>query len=142
MQLTPAAVEQVKALLEGPEPKLLKVGVRNRGCSGLAYNLEYVEKPGAFDELVEQDGVRVLVDSKALFSVIGSEMDWVEDKLNQRFVFRNPNISMWHPSPNFTLVRLLTNNRGAVWMWRVFHGVGIRNAYTTLAIPIQTFGGK
>ncbi|EFX06462.1 iron-sulfur cluster assembly accessory protein [Grosmannia clavigera kw1407] len=92
MHLTPAAVEQIRALLEGPDPKLLKVGVRNRGCSGLAYNLEYVGKPGAFDELVEQDGVRVLVDSKALFSIIGSEMDWVEDKLNQRFVFRNPNI--------------------------------------------------
>lgn len=92
MKLTPAAVEQVRELLEGPEPKLIKVGVKNRGCSGLAYNLEYVEKPGAFDELVEQDGVRVLVDSKALFSIIGSEMDWVEDKLNQRFVFRNPNI--------------------------------------------------
>ena len=46
-----------------------------------------------FDEAVEQDGVKVLVDSKALFSIIGSEMDWVEDKLEQRFVFRNPNIS-------------------------------------------------
>ncbi|CAK7234632.1 Iron-sulfur assembly protein 1 [Sporothrix bragantina] len=92
MRLTPAAVEQVRELLEGPEPKLLKVGVRNRGCSGLAYDLQFVEKPGAFDEMVEQDGVRVLVDSKALFSIIGSEMDWVEDKLNQRFVFRNPNI--------------------------------------------------
>ncbi|CAK7566827.1 MAG: Iron-sulfur assembly protein 1 [Sporothrix epigloea] len=92
MRLTPAAVEQVRELLEGPEPKLIKVGVRNRGCSGLAYDLQYVDKPGAFDELVEQDGVRVLVDSKALFSIIGSEMDWVEDKLNQRFVFRNPNI--------------------------------------------------
>jgi iron-sulfur cluster assembly protein len=59
----------------------------------LAYHLEYVEKPGAFDEEVEQDGVKVLIDSKALFSIIGSEMDWVEDKLNRRFVFRNPNIS-------------------------------------------------
>lgn len=45
------------------------------------------------DESVEQDGVKVLVDSKALFSVLGSEMDWVEDKLSARFVFRNPNIS-------------------------------------------------
>jgi iron-sulfur cluster assembly protein len=52
-----------------------------------------VDKPGAFDEMVEQDGVKVLVDSKALFSIIGSEMDWVEDKLSQRFVFKNPNIS-------------------------------------------------
>ncbi|KAJ9149246.1 Iron-sulfur assembly protein 1 [Pleurostoma richardsiae] len=92
MKLTPSAVDHLRSLLEGPEPKLIKVGVRNRGCSGLAYHLEYVDKPGAFDETVEQDGVRVLIDSKALFSIIGSEMDWVEDKLNQRFVFRNPNI--------------------------------------------------
>lgn len=67
--------------------------MKNRGCSGLAYHLEYVDKAGKFDEAVEQDGVKVLIDSKALFSIIGSEMDWVEDKLNQRFVFRNPNIS-------------------------------------------------
>ncbi|KAM3544551.1 Iron-sulfur assembly protein 1 [Beauveria bassiana] len=92
MKLTAAAVEQLRNLLDQPEPKLIKVGVRNRGCSGLAYHLEYVDKPGAFDETVEQDGVRVLIDSKALFSIIGSEMDWAEDKLSQRFVFRNPNI--------------------------------------------------
>jgi iron-sulfur cluster assembly protein len=94
MHLTPTAVNQIRNLLNQPEPKLIKVGVRNRGCSGLAYHLEYVEKPGKFDEEVEQDGVKVLIDSKALFSIIGSEMDWEEDKLNQRFVFRNPNISM------------------------------------------------
>ncbi|KAK4166731.1 hypothetical protein QBC43DRAFT_205676 [Cladorrhinum sp. PSN259] len=92
MKLTPAAVEHLRALLDQPDPKLIKVGVRNKGCSGLAYHLEYVDKPGAFDESVEQDGVKVLIDSKALFSIIGSEMDWVEDKLSQRFVFRNPNI--------------------------------------------------
>ncbi|KAL6879569.1 hypothetical protein HDV57DRAFT_522121 [Trichoderma longibrachiatum] len=92
MKLTPAAVEQLRSLLNQPEPKLIKVGVRNRGCSGLAYQLEYVDKPGAFDEMVEQDGVKVLIDSKALFSIIGSEMDWAEDKLSQKFVFKNPNI--------------------------------------------------
>ncbi|KAK1709164.1 uncharacterized protein BDZ83DRAFT_592114 [Colletotrichum acutatum] len=92
MKLSPAAVEQLRAMLDQPEPKLIKVGVRNRGCSGLAYHLEYVEKPGSFDEEVVQDGVKVLIDSKALFSIIGSEMDWVEDKLSQRFVFKNPNI--------------------------------------------------
>jgi iron-sulfur cluster assembly accessory protein len=92
MKLTPAAVEQLRTMLDQPEPKLIKVGVRNRGCSGLAYHLEYVDKPGSFDEAVEQDGVKVLIDSKALFSIIGSEMDWAEDKLNQRFVFKNPNI--------------------------------------------------
>jgi iron-sulfur cluster assembly accessory protein len=94
MNLTQGAVKQLRTILDQPEPKLIRVGVRNRGCSGLAYHLEYVEKPGTFDEMVEQDGVKVLIDSKALFSIIGSEMDYVEDKLNQRFVFRNPNISM------------------------------------------------
>ena len=93
MSLTSSATKQLRNLLSQPEPKLIRVGVKNRGCSGLAYNLEYVDNPGVFDETVEQDGVKVLIDSKALFSIIGSEMDWVEDKLNQRFVFRNPNIS-------------------------------------------------
>ncbi|OTA54962.1 hypothetical protein K449DRAFT_299003, partial [Hypoxylon sp. EC38] len=92
LKLTPSAVEHLRSLLDQPEPKLIKVGVRNRGCSGLSYHLDYVDKPGPFDEEVEQDGVKVLIDSKALFSIIGSEMDWVEDKLSQRFVFHNPNI--------------------------------------------------
>lgn len=93
MNLTPAAVEHLRALHDQPDAKYIRVGVKNRGCSGLAYHLEYVDKPGAFDETVEQDGVKVLIDSKALFSIIGSEMDWAEDKLAARFVFRNPNIS-------------------------------------------------
>lgn len=92
IRLTPAAVDQLRTLLDQPEPKIIKVGVRNRGCSGLAYHLQYVDKPGTFDETVEQDGVKVLIDSKALFSIIGSEMDWIEDKLSQRFTFKNPNI--------------------------------------------------
>ncbi|KAB8072888.1 hypothetical protein BDV29DRAFT_176517 [Aspergillus leporis] len=92
MKLTPEAVVQLRKLLSQPDPKLIRVGVKNRGCSGLAYHLEYVEKPGTFDEVVEQEGVKVLIDSKALFSIIGSEMDWLEDKLSRRFVFRNPNI--------------------------------------------------
>lgn len=93
LTISQTAITALRELLDQPEPKLIRVGVKNRGCSGLAYNLEYVEKPGSFDETVEQDGVKVLIDSKALFSIIGSEMDWVEDKLSQRFVFKNPNIS-------------------------------------------------
>ena len=92
ISITPAAVVHLKELLDQPEPKMIRVGVKNRGCSGLAYHLEYVDKPGAFDEVVEKDGVKVLIDSKALFSIIGSEMDWQEDKLSTRFVFNNPNI--------------------------------------------------
>lgn len=87
--------------MDNPEPKYIRVGVKNRGCSGLAYHLEYVEKPGKFDEVVEQDGVKVLIDSKALFSIIGSEMDWHEDKLSKRFVFRNPNISEFSAAITF-----------------------------------------
>lgn len=93
ISLSPTAITQLRNLLALPEPKFIRVGVKNRGCSGLAYHLEYVDKAGRFDEVVEQDGVKVLIDSKALFSIIGSEMGWVEDKLSQRFVFSNPNIS-------------------------------------------------
>jgi iron-sulfur cluster assembly protein len=97
MKLTPLATEQLRKLMSQPDPKFIRVGVKNRGCSGLAYHLEYVEKPGKFDEIVEQDDVKVLIDSKALFSIIGSEMDWHEDPLSRRFVFRNPNISEFSP---------------------------------------------
>lgn len=92
MNITSDALEHLRELLE-QDQKLIRVGVKNRGCSGLAYHLEYVDKPNKFDEVVEQDGVKVLIDSKALFSIIGSEMDWLEDKLSARFVFRNPNIT-------------------------------------------------
>jgi iron-sulfur cluster assembly accessory protein len=91
ISLSPSAMEHLRALLDQPNPKLIRIGVRNRGCSGLTYNLEYVDKPGKFDELIEQDDVKVLIDSKALFSIVGSEMDWLDDKLSSRFVFKNPN---------------------------------------------------
>ncbi|KAI1612645.1 Fe-S cluster assembly protein SufA [Exophiala viscosa] len=93
MKISPDALIHLRNLLDQPNPKLIRVGVKNRGCSGLAYHLEYVDKPAPFDEVVEQEGVKVLIDSKALFSIIGSEMDWQEDKLSARFVFKNPNIT-------------------------------------------------
>ncbi|KZT24667.1 hypothetical protein NEOLEDRAFT_1066599 [Neolentinus lepideus HHB14362 ss-1] len=92
LTITPGAVQRLRALTSGPTPQLLRIGVRNKGCAGLSYHLEYVDKPGKFDEVVEQDGVKVLIDSKALFSIIGSEMDWHEDALSARFAFKNPNI--------------------------------------------------
>ncbi|KAI9733578.1 MAG: Iron-sulfur assembly protein 1 [Cirrosporium novae-zelandiae] len=126
MVLTPNAIGQLRSILSQPEPKLIRVGVKNRGCSGLAYHLEYVERPGKFDEVVEQDGVKVLIDSKALFSIIGSEMDWIEDKLNQRFVFKNPNISEPIPRNNAAAenhswfkfpfaINLFNNDRYGAW---------------------------
>lgn len=92
MSISPPALEHLRELLE-QDHKMIRVGVKNRGCSGLSYHLEYVDKANTFDEVVEQEGVKVLIDSKALMSIIGSEMDWQEDKLSARFIFKNPNIT-------------------------------------------------
>lgn len=89
--LSSSAMEHLRALSNQPNPKMIRIGVMNRGCSGLTYHLEYVDSAGKFDELVEQDDVKVLIDSKALFSIVGSEMDWLDDKLSSRFIFKNPN---------------------------------------------------
>jgi iron-sulfur cluster assembly protein len=93
MQVTPAATERIKALIAKREKPALgvRVGVRARGCSGLTYTLEYAEEKGKFDEVVEADGVTILIDPKASMFIIGTEMDWVEDKLQSGFTFRNPN---------------------------------------------------
>jgi iron-sulfur cluster assembly accessory protein len=96
IKLSQSAVAHLRDLLNQPEPKLIRIGTKAKGCSGLAYHLEYVDKPSMLDEQVEQDGVKVLIDNKALLNIIGSEMDWLEDKLNERFIFRNPNISELH----------------------------------------------
>ncbi|KAG2187577.1 hypothetical protein INT44_005266 [Umbelopsis vinacea] len=92
LTLTPAAVDRLKSLYNGPEPRLLRVGVKQKGCSGNSYSLEFTDKKGKFDEVVKQDGVTVLVDSKALITVLGSEMDYIQNKLSSSFVFSNPNV--------------------------------------------------
>ncbi len=74
-------MERLQILMSSPTPQVVRIGVRNKGCAGLSYHLEYVDRPEKFDEVVEQDGVKVVIDSKALFSIIGSEMDWHEDAL-------------------------------------------------------------
>lgn len=91
ISLSPKAIVHLRALLDQPNPQMIRVGTRNRGCSGTTYDLQYISEPGKFDEVVEQDGVKVVIDSKALFSVVGSEMDWVDEKLQSKFVFKNPN---------------------------------------------------
>ncbi|KAH9964531.1 hypothetical protein BC827DRAFT_1127417 [Russula dissimulans] len=93
IKLTPVAVDRLRNLMSSPTPQLVRIGVRNKGCAGLSYHFEYVDRPAKFDEVMEQDGVKVVIDSKALFSIIGSEMDWHEDALSSKFVFKNPNIA-------------------------------------------------
>jgi iron-sulfur cluster assembly protein len=93
MTVTDAAAERIKQLLaKRSKPSVgVRVGVRARGCSGLSYTLEYADEKGKFDEVVEDKGVTILVDPKAVMFIIGTEMDWVEDQLQSGFAFRNPN---------------------------------------------------
>lgn len=92
--VTLAAVERVRALLgKRNKPSYgVRVGVRTRGCSGLSYTLEYADAANPGDEVVEPAAdVRILIEPKASMFLFGTEMDFVEDKLQNGFVFRNPN---------------------------------------------------
>ena len=93
MTLTDAAAKRVIELMEmRDQPSVgLRLGVRTGGCSGMAYTMEFATEKEPFDEVVEDKGVNVLIDSKALMYLIGSEMDYVEDKMQSGFVFNNPN---------------------------------------------------
>ena len=93
MTLTDAAAKRVRELLDKrDQPSVgLRLGVRTGGCSGMAYTMEFATEKEPLDELVEDKGVTVLIESKALMHLIGSEMDYVEDKMQSGFVFNNPN---------------------------------------------------
>ena len=93
MSLTDSAADRVKQLMATrTEPAIgLRIGVRTGGCSGMAYSMEFAQEQEPLDEVVEEKGVKLFVDSKALMFLIGTEMDYVEDKLQSGFVFKNPN---------------------------------------------------
>ena len=93
MTITDAAVGRVKELLSqrGKPSYGIRLGIRTAGCSGLSYTLEFADEQGEYDELVELDGVNILIDPKAAMFLIGTEMDFVEEKLTSGFVFNNPN---------------------------------------------------
>ena len=93
LTITEAAAQRVKTMLakRGKPAVGVRIGVRSKGCSGLSYTLEFADEKSAFDEIVEDKGITVLIDPKATMFILGTEMDWVEDKMQAGFVFRNPN---------------------------------------------------
>ncbi len=92
MTLTDAAAARVTALSNGREGGL-KVGVTKGGCAGMEYTMNWVSGPEKFDEVVEDKGVKLFIDSKAVIFLLGAVMDYRADKLSAKFVFDNPNQS-------------------------------------------------
>jgi iron-sulfur cluster assembly protein len=95
LTLTPAAAARVNAIMasKGPDVAGLKIGIKKGGCAGMEYTMEWATSAGKFDEVVEQDGARVIIDPQAVLYLLGTQMDYKVDKLSAQFVFNNPNQS-------------------------------------------------
>lgn len=93
MTVTETAADKVRELLErrGKPSAGIRVGVRTKGCSGLSYTLEYADDIQPGEEKVEAHGVTLLIDPKAMMFILGTVMDYREEKLQSGFVFENPN---------------------------------------------------
>jgi iron-sulfur cluster assembly protein len=93
MKLTDAAAARIKEVMAKAKGAIegVRVGVKNGGCAGMAYTMEYATSVGPHDEIVEDKGVRILIDPKAVMFLLGTEMDFKTDKLAAQFVFNNPN---------------------------------------------------
>ncbi|WP_448954673.1 HesB/IscA family protein [Labrys neptuniae] len=93
VSLTDAAADKIKAIMANAERPYegVRVGVKNGGCAGMSYTMEYAESANPLDEVVEDKGVKVLIDPKAVLFLLGTEMDYKTDKLAAQFVFNNPN---------------------------------------------------
>ena len=93
VSLTDAAADRIKEIMTNSDKDIigLRVGVENGGCAGMAYTMEYAEEKNPLDELVEDKGVAILIDPKAILFLFGTEMDFLVDKLSSGFVFNNPN---------------------------------------------------
>ncbi len=91
--LTDAAAERVKAIVAKAEKPVagLRVGVKKGGCAGMEYTMEYASEVRPIDEVVEDKGVRILIEPSAVLFLLGTEMDYRADKLTSGFVFNNPN---------------------------------------------------
>ena len=93
IKITDAAAERFKSLLvkRDQPPAGLRISVKAKGCSGLSYVIDYADEKGPNDEVVQDKGVTIFIDPRATMFIIGTEVDYVEDKLQSGFVFKNPN---------------------------------------------------
>jgi iron-sulfur cluster assembly protein len=93
MRLTDAAASRIQDLAKRADSEIvgLRVGVKNGGCAGQSYTVEYAHEVRPTDEVVEDKGVKILVDPKAVLFLLGTEMDYKADKMQSQFVFNNPN---------------------------------------------------
>jgi len=91
VSLTDAAAERVKHLLARDGKSYLRIGVKNGGCAGMEYVMDYVANPEPHDERVDDKGVEIVIESRALLFLLGSEIDYEITPLHSKFVFRNPN---------------------------------------------------
>jgi iron-sulfur cluster assembly protein len=93
MRVSDAAAARLREIMEQAEGRYagVRVGVTNGGCAGMSYTMDYAESAGALDEVVEDKGVTFFIDPKAVMFLLGTEMDFVREKLGARFVFNNPN---------------------------------------------------
>lgn len=91
--LTDAAAERVREIMSSAERQVagLRIGVKNGGCAGMFYTMEWAESVDPLDEVVEDKGAKVLIDKKAVLFLLGTQMDYKVDKLSAGFVFINPN---------------------------------------------------
>ena len=93
MRLTDAAAERIKAVMARADQPVagVRVGVKNGGCAGMEYTMEYADAVKPSDEVIEEKGVKLLIDPKAVLFLLGTEMDFKTEKLSAQFVFNNPN---------------------------------------------------
>lgn len=92
MTVTDRAAEQVRAVMKTkPEAVALKIGLKKGGCAGMEYTLDWAEEVGKYDEVIETNGVKLLIDPMAVMYMFGTEMDYQVDKFSAQFVFNNPN---------------------------------------------------
>jgi len=93
VKLTDAAAARIRDIMADAEGRYqgVRVGVTNGGCAGMSYTMDYAEEVKPLDEVVEDKGVKIFIDPKAILFLIGTEMDFVKEKLGARFVFNNPN---------------------------------------------------